>query len=174
MAFQPRSVGARLALRYVGFVVLGLVTFVFALQLTFPYDRVKDKLVEALSDKYEVTIGGVERGFMPGRMYFNDVTLRTRPTKSDEIVTTFFIEKLEVDLGILALLRGSRAGQHRRQDRAATRRRRQHRAPQGQVRDLEGFDRDRLSRASIFRPEACRCARRSACRCRARSSSRST
>jgi type II secretion system protein N len=97
---------ARLALRYIGFVVLGLVTFVFALQLTFPYGRVKDKIVDALSEKYDVTIGSVDRGIIPGRMFFNAVSLRTRPAKSDEVATTFYIDKLEVDLGIVALIRG--------------------------------------------------------------------
>lgn len=104
----PFHLGPRMrrVLRYVGFVVLALVTFVFALQLTFPYGRVKDKIVEALSAKYEVTIGGVERGIVPGRMFFKAVTLRSRPDSADEVATTFYIEKLEVDLGLLALIRG--------------------------------------------------------------------
>ncbi|MBA3463494.1 MAG: hypothetical protein H0T46_26295, partial [Deltaproteobacteria bacterium] len=57
MAFQLPQLGrrTRLVLRYVGFFLLAVVTFVFALQLTFPYDRVKDKIVEALSTKYDVT-----------------------------------------------------------------------------------------------------------------------
>lgn len=98
---------ARRVLRYVGFTVLAIVTFVFALQLTFPYNRVKDKIVEALSSKYEVTIGDVERGIMPGRMYFKAVTLRSRPEKADDAVNTFYIERLEVDLGLLALIKGA-------------------------------------------------------------------
>src|SRR6185369_8077016 len=58
----PRT---RRVLRYTGMALLALVIFVFALQMTFPYNRVKDKIIEGLSDKYDVTIGGVERGFMP-------------------------------------------------------------------------------------------------------------
>ncbi len=109
MAFQIPSLGrrTRLVLRYVGFFVLSIVTFVFGLQLTFPYGRVKDKIVEALSSKYDVTIGSVDRGLMPGRVYFNAVTLRTRPAKADEVASTLYIEKLEVDLGILALIKGA-------------------------------------------------------------------
>ncbi len=104
MAFQlgPRL---RKALRIVGLVILGLVTFVFALQLTFPYGRVKDKVIEALSTKYDVTIGDVERGIMPGRMYFKSVRLVTRPEKAEDSVTSFYIDSLEVDLGLLALLK---------------------------------------------------------------------
>ncbi len=90
-----------------GFVVLALVTFVFALQLTFPYNRVKDKIIEGLASKYDVTISSVDRGLIPGRVTFNAVTLRTRPTKADEVATTFFIKKLEVDAGIFALIGGT-------------------------------------------------------------------
>ena len=106
LPFQLPHLGrrAQLAVRYTGIGLLALVVFVFALQLTFPYDRLKDKAIEALSSSYDVTIGGVERGIVPGRVYFKAVTLRTRPTKPDEKVTTFFLEKVEVDLGLLALL----------------------------------------------------------------------
>ena len=37
-----------------------------------------DKAVELLSSSYDVSIGSVERGWMPGRVYFKAVTLRTR------------------------------------------------------------------------------------------------
>jgi type II secretion system protein N len=90
--------------RIVGFVFLFFLTFVFALQWTFPFDRVKDKIVEVLSAKYEVEINGVERGLIPGRVYFKAVTLRTRPEKAEDIATTFYIERLQVDVGLFALL----------------------------------------------------------------------
>ncbi len=37
-------------------------------------------------------------------MYFNDVSLRSRPTKPGETVSIFNIKRLEVDVGLLALL----------------------------------------------------------------------
>src|SRR4029079_16559496 len=98
---------ARIVVRYLGFAALGLVSFVFAFQMTFPFDRVKDKAIDLLSEKYDVAIGGVERGFIPGRMYWKAVSIRTRPTKADEVSTMFYIEQLKVDLGLLALLRGT-------------------------------------------------------------------
>ena len=109
MAFQLPQLGrkTRLVLRIFGFFLLAIVTFVIALQLTFPYGRVKDKIVEALSTKYDVTIGGVERGLMPGRVYFTAVSLRTRPATASETASTLYIERLEVDLGILALIKGA-------------------------------------------------------------------
>jgi hypothetical protein len=110
----PRS---RKLVRYVGFVVLALVSFVFAFQLTFPFDRVKDKVVELLSEKYEVTIGSVDRGLVPGRMYFKAVSLRTRPTKVDEVATTFTSTgSASTSASRAAARRG--VDQARRQDRA--------------------------------------------------------
>jgi type II secretion system protein N len=100
----PRS---RKILRYAGFALLALVTFVFAFQAVFPFQRVKDRIIDALSDKYDVSIASIERGFIPGRMYIHAITVRTRPTKSDEVASTLYVEQLEVDLGILALLRGA-------------------------------------------------------------------
>ncbi len=103
-ALGPRM---RKVARIVGYVLLALFSFVFALQLTFPYNRVKAKLVEALSEKYQVSIGEVERGWVPGRVYFNSVTLQTRPTKPDEPVSTMYIDRFEIDLNFLPLLGGA-------------------------------------------------------------------
>jgi len=80
---------------------------VIALQLTFPYERVKAKFEEALSEKYEVTVGSVERGWVPGRVYFNNVAILTRKTKPDEIVTRFDIKRIEIDVGIMSLIGGT-------------------------------------------------------------------
>lgn len=96
---RPRRV-----LKWVGYAALAVVTFVFALQLTFPYERVRDRIVEALSSKYDVTIAGVERGLLPGRVYFSNVTLRTRAEKPDDVVNTLFVQRLQVDLGLFALI----------------------------------------------------------------------
>jgi type II secretion system protein N len=100
----PRT---RKVLRIVGYVFLALFTFVFALQMTFPYDRVKAKIEESLAEKYQVTIGDVERGWIPGRVFFNSVTLQTRPAKADDPVSTMFIERLEVDVDFLPFLSGA-------------------------------------------------------------------
>ena len=97
----------RRILRYVAIGFFALVVFIFAFQLSFPYNRVKERLVDGLSDKYDVSIGDVERGFMPGRVYFNDVNIRTRPASPTEPVTTMLIKQLEVDVGILPLLHGT-------------------------------------------------------------------
>lgn len=98
---------ARLAVRYGGFALLAWVIFVFALQLSFPYERLRDRAIDALAANYELQIGDVERGLLPGRVYFHDVTLRGRATKPDEVVTPLFIRRLKVDASLLALLRRS-------------------------------------------------------------------
>lgn len=113
MATLPRLPGINLGprtrrvLRYVGFAVFALVVFTFALQMTFPYGRVKDKIIEQLSSKYDVTIGGVERGWMPGRVYFTAFSMRSRPAKAGDPVDQMYIDKLEVDVGILSLIGGT-------------------------------------------------------------------
>jgi len=111
MALRVPNLGprTRTLVRYVGFALVGVVAFIFAVQITFPFDRVKDKVVEALSDKYEVNIGSVEGGWLPGRVYFKAMSLRTRPTKADDVATTFYMEELKVDIGLFALLRGTAA-----------------------------------------------------------------
>lgn len=98
---------ARLAIRYGGFALFAWVVFVFALQWTFPYERLRDRAIDALAANYELQIGEVERGLLPGRVYFHDVSVRGRATKPDEVVTPLFIRRLKVDASVLALLRRS-------------------------------------------------------------------
>jgi type II secretion system protein N len=100
----PRT---RKILRIVGYVFFAIIVFVFALQMTFPYDRVKDKIIDAMAEKYEVTISSVERGWMPGRVYFHGFSIRSRQTKPDETITQVYIDRLEVDVGILSLIGGT-------------------------------------------------------------------
>jgi type II secretion system protein N len=94
----------RLILRYVGIAVATLVVFVLALQATFPYDRVRDKIVEQLASSYDVQIGGVERGILPGSVTFKAVTLTSRPSKPGDVSTVLFVDSVRVDVGILALI----------------------------------------------------------------------
>jgi type II secretion system protein N len=97
----------RAVVKYFGLTVFAVVVFVFALQLTFPYDRVKDKLVESLSDKYEVTVMEVKRGILPGRVSFKAVSLSSRPTKPEETITKFFIKQLDIKPSLLSLIGGT-------------------------------------------------------------------
>ncbi|HEX4454292.1 MAG TPA: type II secretion system protein GspN [Kofleriaceae bacterium] len=94
----------RIILRYAGIVLATLVVFVFALQATFPYDRVRDKAIDALSSSYDVQIGSIDRGFMPGSVTFKAVTLTSRPAKAGDTPTVLFLDSVHVDLGVLALL----------------------------------------------------------------------
>lgn len=99
---------ARLALKIAGFVVLGLIAFVFSLQLTFDYQRVADKyLVEGLASKYYVTLGKVERGIMPGKFSISKVVLESRTTKPDEVPQRIELKNVEADVGVLGLIGGN-------------------------------------------------------------------
>jgi type II secretion system protein N len=94
-------------LTWVGYPLLALVVFVFVLHYTFPYERVKDRMIDALSDKYDVTIASVEPTFLPGGMILKTMALRTRPEKPDEDPTTIIIDEVRVDISLLALLGGA-------------------------------------------------------------------
>jgi type II secretion system protein N len=93
-------------LRWLGYVFLALFVFSFTLQLTFPYERVKDKLIEVLSEKYEVQIASVEPTFLPGGMVLESILLKSRPTQPEEEPTVILLDRLRVDVGLFALLIG--------------------------------------------------------------------
>lgn len=90
--------------RYVSLVVLGIVVFLFALQATFPYERLKDRVADQLAGSYDVQINGVKPGLIPGNVTFTDITLKSRPTKPEELPMIIVIKEAEVKMGILPLL----------------------------------------------------------------------
>jgi type II secretion system protein N len=96
----------RRILRWLGYPLLALIVFSFTLQLTFPYDRVKDKLIELASERYDVQIASASPTFLPGGMVLESILLKSRPTRPDEQPTAIAIDRLSVDVGLLALLIG--------------------------------------------------------------------
>lgn len=102
------AIGPRMqkAAKVLGFVLLGVVSLLFFLQMTFPYARVKDRMVDSLSNKYEVSVGAVRRGWLPGKMIMEKVTLRSRQVKADDVQSTMFFPRVEIDVGVLGLVRG--------------------------------------------------------------------
>ncbi len=93
-------------LKWVGYPLLSLFTFVITLHLTFPYSRIKDKLVNELSDKYEVSVGSVGPTIMPGGLVISKLMLRPRPKKPDEDPPLLQIKRLELDASLLGAIRG--------------------------------------------------------------------
>src|SRR3977135_626433 len=73
----------RKVLQIVGMFFLAIVTFVFAFQLVFPYDRARDRIEELASSKVDLTIDKVKRSWSPGRFYVEHVTMKTRPGKEE-------------------------------------------------------------------------------------------
>lgn len=96
----------RRVLRWLGYPLLALIVFSFTLQLTFPYERVKDKVVELMSEKYDVQIASASPTFLPGGVVLESILLKSRPTRPDEQPTAIAIDRLRVDVGLLALLIG--------------------------------------------------------------------
>jgi type II secretion system protein N len=95
--------------RWAGMALLALASFLVTLKYAFPYERMKGKLIDALADKYDVTVGDVGGGFLPGTIVFEDVVLRPRPTvtgeKTSEIVFDEIVLDLGLDFGLMGALR---------------------------------------------------------------------
>jgi type II secretion system protein N len=97
---------ARRLAKWVGYPLLAIVSFLFALQMTFPYGRLKQKIKDALASKYIVEMQ-VDRGLMPGTVIFSKVKLTSRQVKPDDKVTTIQIDKITAHLGLFALIGGT-------------------------------------------------------------------
>jgi type II secretion system protein N len=77
-------------------------TFVIGVQLVFPYARVVDRVVGALSADHDVRIDRLERGWLPGRFTLRGVHITTRG--GEPFALTF--DRIDVDLELRALLTG--------------------------------------------------------------------
>jgi type II secretion system protein N len=97
----------RRILRYAGYPLLALVTFVSAAWASFDASRLRARAVDTLSRKYDVTIERVDKGILPGSLSFSGLVLKTRPKTAEEKPTPIVIDKVDVDVGVLSLLFGS-------------------------------------------------------------------
>lgn len=99
-------------LRKIGlYVGVGLVTFVIALHVAFPYERAKEVAIRVASDKdLDVEIGSAGPAFGLG-VAFKDIRVRTRPTPSPTGTPTkptrFIIDSAVVSYSPLSLLPGA-------------------------------------------------------------------
>ncbi|ACY15151.1 type II secretion system protein GspN [Haliangium ochraceum] len=96
-------------LRWVGYPLLALLVFSFTLQRTFPYERIKEKIVELAKPSYDVEIVSVEPGFWPGAMVLETILLKSKPKTPSEEPSVILIDRLEIDIGLLALVVGTAA-----------------------------------------------------------------
>ena len=91
-------------LKWVGYPLLAWTTFLFAAHFTFPYERLRDRLVEALGKEFDVSIASIRPGLLPGRVTIEVLSLTTRPKRDDEKPKTLIIERVDLALGVLALV----------------------------------------------------------------------
>jgi type II secretion system protein N len=93
-------------LKWAGYPLLALVTFIVTAHVTFPYERAKGWLSDQASDKYDISIGEIERGWLPGNVTMKKVRIRPRPKRADDTPPAIVIDRLDADLSLWGLLRG--------------------------------------------------------------------
>ncbi len=94
--------------RIVGMGVFGLVVFLVAFMMAFPYDRVKDQLVAlAAAQNLDMEVGSTGPTLGIG-VVMKDITLRTRPEagKKGSLIS---VERARIDVSPLAQIRGELA-----------------------------------------------------------------
>jgi len=94
-------------LRWIGYPALAVVTFVYAAWLTFPADRLEERLMTALNEKADVDVEDFSLSWLPGKVTATNVVVRTRPKKKDEQPRTVIIDELDVGIGLLPLITGT-------------------------------------------------------------------
>jgi type II secretion system protein N len=95
--------GRKRLLRWVGYPLLAVLSFVFAAHFTFPYQRVRERIVDALSGQFDVGVADVGPGWAPGRVRIEGLSLTTRPAREDEQPRTLFVERVDLAVGLMAL-----------------------------------------------------------------------
>jgi type II secretion system protein N len=89
-----------------GFVLFGFVTFFYAMHLSFPYERLEQKLQDALGDGFDVRIDSAGPGWFPGDVVLKGVSLKSHPAREGDKPVELTIDRLDLDLGLFAGLRG--------------------------------------------------------------------
>ena len=94
--------------RYGAYPAFGLVVFLASLYLTFPYEKLRDRLVQTLQEgrQLEVSIGEVKPGWAGG-LVLQDVSVRPAAEGGDEPSAPLQISEARVGFGLLAALFGS-------------------------------------------------------------------
>jgi type II secretion system protein N len=90
-----------------GYAVFALLAFVYALHLTFPYGRIEQRLQDWVGDGFDVRVGSAGPGWFPGDLVLTNVSFKTHPTQEGEKPVEFTIDRVEVDIGLLASMRGN-------------------------------------------------------------------
>ncbi|RMH39072.1 MAG: type II secretion system protein GspN [Deltaproteobacteria bacterium] len=97
----------RSLLRGAGYVAAVLLVFVSAAWASLDADRLRVKAIDALDDRFDVTIASVEKGWLPGRFSIYGMVLTTRPDKPGDKPTVIAVDELHASVGLLGLLRGA-------------------------------------------------------------------
>ncbi len=90
---------------YVGvYPILALLIFFFVFHWSFPYERIKNKLIALAAPAVELQIAEVDSTFWPGGLVFDSVLIKTRPKRSDDKPAVILVDNARVDVGLLSLI----------------------------------------------------------------------
>ena len=94
-------------LRWLGYPLLAVVVFVFAVFYTFPYERV-GTLLEDLGrkNKWDLSIQSISPGLLPGRINLSGIEVKTIPTKPEETPMTFWVDEVSLKVGLISYVFG--------------------------------------------------------------------
>jgi type II secretion system protein N len=89
-----------------GYVLFGILVFFYAVHLSIPYDRIEQILQDKLGDGFDVRVESAGPGFFPGDVVLKGVTLKSHPAREGDKPVELTIDRLDLDLGVFAGLRG--------------------------------------------------------------------
>jgi type II secretion system protein N len=93
--------------RIAGYVLFGFVCLLYAMHLTLPYARAEQFLQDWAGEGFDVRVGSAGPGWFPGDVVLEDVSFKSRPARDGDKPVEFVIDRIEVDVGVLALMGGS-------------------------------------------------------------------
>jgi type II secretion system protein N len=91
-------------LRWLGYPLFALLAFVYAVHLTFPYNRLQPVLEKAVGDGFDLDIEDIGPGWFPGDLVVKNASLTSHPKREGDKPITFTVDRLDVDLAVWQML----------------------------------------------------------------------
>lgn len=96
-------------MRRIGIPLGALLVFVYALHLTFPYERLEQTARDSLTEFWDVESLEISPGWLPGHVKVSNVVLKTRPTHEGDKPIEMTVDSADVSIGLFAAMTGGLA-----------------------------------------------------------------